>query len=103
MEETVTAAPDLSAVESALVAIESRLAEAESSRASERSESLSISISVSESISESQSAYESDYSAYLQADNFLSRGTLTSLIFISLACGCIFGTLVYSIFSNSKR
>lgn len=99
-EETVTAAPDLSAVESALVAIESHLAEAESVSASERSESISLSVSVSESISVSQSALESEYTAYLQADNMISRDILTTLLFGSLAIGCIFGTLIYSIFSK---
>lgn len=100
MEETVTAAPDLSVVESALVAIESHLSEAESVRASERSESISQSVSASESISVSYSAYESDYAAYLEADNFLSRGILTTSLFLSLAVGCILGTLIYSIFSK---
>lgn len=99
-EETITAAPDLSAVESALVAIESHLSEAESVRVSERSESISVSFSVSESISVSQSVYESEYAAYLQSDNTISRDILTVLLFGSLAVGCILGTLIYSIFSK---
>lgn len=99
-EETVTAAPDLSAVESALVAIESYLSEAESISVSERSESISLSVSVSESISVSQSAYESDYVDYLVADNSINRDILTTMLFGSLAIGCLFGILVYSIFAK---
>ncbi len=100
IEETVTAAPDLSAVESVLVAIESHLSERESVSASERSESISLSASVSESISVSQSVYESEYSTYLESDNIISRDILTVLLFGSLAVGCILGTLIYSIFSK---
>lgn len=96
MEETVTAAPDLSVVESALVAIESHLADAESIRVSEREES----ISVSESLSVYQSVYESDYVSYLEADNSISRGQLTAMLFGCLAFGCILGTLIYSIFAK---
>lgn len=95
-EVTVTAAPDLSAVESALVAIESHLVEAESARASERSES----ISVSESLSVYQSVYASEYVTYLEADNSISRDQLTVMLFGCLAVGCILGTLIYSIFSK---
>lgn len=99
-EETITAAPDLSAVESALVAIESHLVEAESVRASEHSDSISLSVSASESISLSQSIYESDYVEYLVADNSINRGILTTLLFGALAVGCLLGALVYSIFAK---
>ncbi len=99
-EETITAVPDLSAVESALVAIESHLVEAESVRASERSESISLSISASESVSYSQSIYESDYVEYLVADNSINRGILTTLLFGALAIGCLLGAIIYSIFAK---
>lgn len=97
-EETVTAAPDLSAVESALVAIESQLMEAESVRASEREQSFSI----SEQISLYESSLESEYRDYLVSDNSLSRDTLTALIFGCLIAGCFLGAILYGIFSNKR-
>lgn len=97
-EETVTAAPDLSAVESALVAIESQLIQAESVRASERLESISI----SENISIYESSLESEYRDFLVADNSISRDSLTVLVFCCLGIGCLLGALLYSIFSNKR-
>lgn len=82
-EETVTAAPDLSAVESALIAIESHLSEAESIRASEREQE---SYSVSESLS-----VRSDEEAYYRN----STETLVVMtIFLSVALGVVCGLLV---------
>lgn len=90
-EETVTAAPDLSAVESALVAIESQLIQAESVRVSE-----------SENISIYESSLESEYRDYLISDNSLHRDTLTVLIFGCLVAGCLLGAILYSIFTNKR-
>lgn len=97
-EETVTAAPDLSAVESALVAIESQLIQAESVRVSERDESISI----SEYNSIYESSLESEYRDYLISDNSLHRDTLTVLIFGCLVAGCLLGAILYSIFTNKR-
>ena len=92
-EETVTAAPDLSAVESALVAIESHLAEAESSRSSERDESISISESYSiyesSSISESLSV-RADEEVYYKSSN---ETLIVMTIFLAVALGVICGLL----------
>lgn len=92
-EETVTAAPDLSAVESALVAIESRLAEAESSRASERDEFISL--SESHSIFESSSVSESlsvraDEEAYYKSS---TETLIVMTIFLAVALGVVCGLL----------
>ena len=81
-EETITAAPDLSAVESALIAIESQLAEAESIIASEREQE---SYSVSESLS-----VRADEQAYYKS----STETLVVMtIFLSVALGVVCGLL----------
>ena len=81
-EETITAAPDLSAVESALIAIESQLAEAESIRASELEQE---SYSVSESLS-----VRADEQAYYKS----STETLVVMtIFLSVALGVVCGLL----------
>ena len=92
-EETVTAAPDLSAVESALIAIESQLSEAESVRASERDEFISI--------SESHSIFESSYvseSLSVRADEqaYYKSSTETLIvmtIFLAVALGVVCGLL----------
>lgn len=82
LEETVTAAPDLSAVESALIAIESQLAEAESIRASEREQESS---SISESL-----FVRADEEAYYRN----STETLVIMtIFLSVALGVVCGLL----------
>ena len=88
-EETVTAAPDLSAVESALIAIESQLAEAESIRASEREQESS---SISESLS-----VRADEQAYYKS----STETLVVMtIFLSVALGVVCGLL--SVIANKR-
>lgn len=82
-EETVTAAaPDLSAVESALIAIESQLAEAESIRASEREQESS---SISESFS-----VRADEQAYYKST---SETLVVMTIFLSVALGVVCGLL----------
>lgn len=82
-EETVTAAaPDLSAVESALIAIESQFSEAESIRSLEREQE---SYSVSESLS-----VRADEQAYYKS----STETLVIMtIFLSVALGVVCGLL----------
>lgn len=81
-EETVTAAPDLSAVESALIAIESQLSEAESIRASEREQESS---SISESLS-----VRADEQAYYKNT---SETLVVMTIFLSVALGVVCGLL----------
>ena len=88
-EETFTAAPDLSAVESAIIAIESQLAEAESIRASEREQESS---SISESLS-----VRADEQAYYES----STETLVVMtIFLSVALGVVCGLL--SVIANKR-
>lgn len=99
-EETVTAAPDLSAVESALVAIESQISVAESVRVSEREQSISISESYS--ILESSSISESlsvrvDEQAYYKST---SETLVIMTIFLSVALGVVCGLL--SVIANKR-
>lgn len=99
-EETITAAPDLSAVESALVAIESQISEAESVRVSEREQSISISESYS--ILESSSISESlsvrvDEQAYYKST---SETLVIMTIFLSVALGVVCGLL--SVIANKR-
>ena len=92
-EETVTAAPDLSAVESALIAIESQLIQAESVRASEREQSISISESYRilecSSVSESLSV-RADEQAYYKSS---TETLIIMTIFLSVALGVVCGLL----------
>lgn len=92
-EETVTAAPDLSAVESALIAIESQLVQAESVRVSERDESISLSESYSifesSSVSESLSV-RADEEAYYKSS---TETLIVMTIFLAVALGVVCGLL----------
>ena len=92
-EETVTAAPDLSAVESALIAIESQLVQAESVRVSERDESISLSESYSifesSSFSESLSVRADEESYYKSSTETL----IVMTIFLAVALGVVCGLL----------
>lgn len=99
-EETITAAPDLSAVESALVAIESQISEAESVRVSEREQSISISESYSilesSSVSESLSVRADEESYYRNSTETL----VVMTIFLSVALGVVCGLL--SVIANKR-
>lgn len=99
-EETVTAAPDLSAVESALVAIESQISVAESVRVSEREQSISISESYSilesSSVSESLSVRADEEAYYRNSTETL----VVMTIFLSVALGVVCGLL--SVIANKR-
>lgn len=92
-EETITAAPDLSAVESALVAIESQISEAESVRVSEREQSISISESFSilesSSVSESLSVLADQQSYYKSSTETLIVMTIFLVIALGIVCGLL--------------
>lgn len=99
-EETITAAPDLSAVESALVAIESQISEAESVRVSERDQSISISESYSilesSSVSESLSVLADEQAYYKSSTETL----IVMTIFLAVALGIVCGLL--SVIANKR-
>lgn len=99
-EETITAAPDLSAVESALVAIESQISVAESVRVSERDQSISISESYSilesSSVSESLSVLADEQAYYKSSTETL----IVMTIFLAVALGIVCGLL--SVIANKR-
>lgn len=99
-EETITAAPDLSAVESALVAIESQISEAESVRVSERDQSISVSESYSilesSSVSESLSVLADEQAYYKSSTETL----IVMTIFLAVALGVVCGLL--SVIANKR-
>lgn len=103
-EETITAAPDLSAVESALVAIESHISEAESVRASEREQSISVSLSVSESYSSFESSSLSESLSVLADEQAYYKSSTETLIvmtiFLAVALGVVCGLL--SVIANKR-
>lgn len=92
-EETITAAPDLSAVESALVAIESQISEAESVRVSEREQSISISESYSilesSSVSESLSVLADEQAYYKSSTETLIVMTIFLVVALGIVCGLL--------------
>lgn len=92
-EETITAAPDLSAVESALVAIESQISEAESVRVSERDQSISVSESYSilesSSVSESLSVLADEQAYYKSSTETLIVMTIFLVVALGIVCGLL--------------